>query len=111
MPSPFNTITSPYGPRSAPTAGASTFHQGTDIAMPVGTVLTNNTGQPLYLVYKGVEGGYGNYAEYSTTPDGTGKTYAFGHLSELPAGDVGTMANPGDGLALSGNSGTSTGNR
>ena len=109
MPSPFNTITSPYGPRSAPTAGASTFHQGTDIAMPVGTVLTNNTGQPLYLVYKGVEGGYGNYAEYSTTPDGTGTTYAFGHLSELPAGEVGTMANPGDGLALSGDSGTSTG--
>jgi hypothetical protein len=30
-------ITSPYGPRSAPTAGASTYHKGVDFGIPGGT--------------------------------------------------------------------------
>lgn len=34
------TMTSPYGTRSAPVAGASTFHQGIDYATPVGTPVT-----------------------------------------------------------------------
>jgi hypothetical protein len=33
-------VTSEFGPREAPTAGASTFHQGIDIGVPVGTELT-----------------------------------------------------------------------
>jgi hypothetical protein len=44
---PSFTITSPYGPRKAPTAGASTFHKGIDIGIPAGT----------QLAYKG----YGTY--------------------------------------------------
>lgn len=44
---PSFTITSPYGERKAPTAGASTFHKGIDIGIPGGT----------QLVYKG----YGTY--------------------------------------------------
>jgi hypothetical protein len=32
-------ITSPYGQRIAPTAGASTFHRGTDFGIPAGTPL------------------------------------------------------------------------
>ena len=35
-------VTSDYGPRKAPTVGASTFHKGTDFAMPVGTAITTN---------------------------------------------------------------------
>ena len=44
---PSFTITSPYGERKAPTAGASTFHKGIDIGIPGGT----------QLAYKG----YGTY--------------------------------------------------
>jgi hypothetical protein len=33
-------VTSEFGPRKAPTAGASTFHEGIDIGVPVGTELT-----------------------------------------------------------------------
>lgn len=44
---PSFTITSPYGPRKAPTAGASTFHKGIDVGIPGGT----------QLAYKG----YGTY--------------------------------------------------
>ena len=33
-------MTSPYGHRTAPTAGATTFHQGTDWGTPLGTILT-----------------------------------------------------------------------
>jgi hypothetical protein len=32
-------VTSPYGPRSAPTAGASTYHRGVDYGVPAGTKL------------------------------------------------------------------------
>jgi len=37
---PSYTITSPYGQRTAPTAGASTFHRGIDIGIEGGTPLT-----------------------------------------------------------------------
>lgn len=33
----YTTITSPFGRRISPTAGASTFHSGVDIAAPAGT--------------------------------------------------------------------------
>lgn len=36
---PSFTVTSPYGPRSAPTAGASTYHRGMDFGVPGGTPL------------------------------------------------------------------------
>ena len=35
----YTTISSPFGKRTAPTTGASTFHKGTDIPAPEGTVL------------------------------------------------------------------------
>ena len=40
-------MTSPYGNRSAPTAGASTFHQGIDYATPTGTPVTIQDGSYL----------------------------------------------------------------
>lgn len=35
----YTNISSPFGKRSAPTSGASTFHKGTDIPAPPGTPL------------------------------------------------------------------------
>lgn len=40
-------LTSPYGPRKAPTAGASTFHQGIDIGVPAGTPIYATGGATL----------------------------------------------------------------
>ena len=57
-------VTSKFGPRTAPTAGASTFHQGEDWALPKGT--------PVYMEGAGKftplanQGGYGNLATFKT---------------------------------------------
>lgn len=73
------TLTSFHGPRSAPTAGASTFHRGEDWALPEGT--------PIYYEGPGLfrpapsQGGYGNLATF-ITPD---KQYelGIGHMKSL----------------------------
>jgi murein DD-endopeptidase MepM/ murein hydrolase activator NlpD len=45
-------ITSQYGPRSAPVAGASTFHRGVDFATPIGTpVLASVAGTVVLTEY------------------------------------------------------------
>ena len=58
-PSPgFTKITSPFGKRSAPTAGASSFHKGCDIGAPEGSNLIAATdGQILFTGFLG-GGGY-----------------------------------------------------
>lgn len=72
-------ITSSYGPRSAPTAGASTFHEGEDWALPEGT--------PVYFEGPGTytplanQGGYGNLATFKT-PDNKYEI-GFGHMKSL----------------------------
>ena len=54
----FTKITSPFGKRSAPTAGASSFHKGCDIGAPEGTNLIAVTdGQILFTGFLG-GGGY-----------------------------------------------------
>lgn len=70
-------VTSPYGKRSRPTAGASIDHKGIDIAA--------NTGDPVYAAASGIatvgqDKGYGNYIAI-THPGGT-QTY-YGHLSKV----------------------------
>lgn len=73
------TLTSKYGPRSAPTAGASTFHRGEDWALPEGT--------PVYFEGAGTyaplanQGGYGNLATFKT-PDNKYEI-GFGHMKSL----------------------------
>lgn len=63
----FTQISSYYGPRKAPTAGASTFHAGIDIAAPTGTNLVSiDNGKVIFTAWNGA-GGYsviiesGNY--------------------------------------------------
>lgn len=68
-------VTSRFGPRSAPTAGASTFHQGIDIGLGAGTPLT----------YKG----YGTYRPDSgfgslMTADAQGNPYEIRFLHTKP---------------------------
>jgi len=81
------TLTSPYGPRSAPTAGASTFHRGEDWALPEGTPIYYEG--PGKFIPKPNQGGYGNLATFITGDNkyeiGLGHMKTLGSASELPA--------------------------
>jgi murein DD-endopeptidase MepM/ murein hydrolase activator NlpD len=79
------------------------MHQGNDFGTPVGTpVAAMSTGT---VVSTGYESGYGNQVEIRYW-DGTVSLYA--HLSEIKA-SVGDLVTPGQIVALSGNTGHSTG--
>jgi len=72
-------ITSDFGKRTAPTAGASTFHQGEDLALPAGTQL-KYVGEGSYSPLAN-QGGYGNLATFKT---GDNKyEIGFGHMGSL----------------------------
>ena len=72
-------VTSGFGGRSAPTAGASTFHQGEDLALPAGTQL-KYVGEGSYTPLAN-QGGFGNLGTFKT---GDNKyEIGFGHLASL----------------------------
>lgn len=80
------TLTSSYGPRSAPTKGASTYHRGEDWALPEGTPVYYEGGGK--FIPKADQGGYGNLATL-ITPDqkyeiGIAHMKSLGGTSELP---------------------------
>ncbi len=81
------TLTSRYGPRSAPTAGASSFHRGEDWALPEGTPIYYEGGGK--FIPKANQGGYGNLATLVTGDNkyeiGLGHMKTLGGASELPA--------------------------
>lgn len=96
-------LTSNFGSRNAPTKGASTNHKGIDWAVPIGTaVVASNTGT---VVQAGWLSGYG-YAVYINHADGRQTRY--GHLSKVLV-KVGQTVEQGQRIALSGNTGRSTG--
>ena len=96
-------ITSHFGRRSAPKAGASTYHQGTDIGVPTGTAVMASSGGT--VVQAGWMGNYGNVI-FINHPDGRQTRY--GHLSRVLV-HVGDTVYQGQKIALSGNTGNSTG--
>ncbi len=96
-------VSSNFGGRSAPTKGASTNHKGIDWAVPIGTtVVASNAGT---VTKAGWASGYG-YAVYIRHADGRETRYA--HLSKVLV-KVGQTVSQGQRIALSGNSGRSTG--
>lgn len=96
-------VTSTFGPRKRPTAGASTNHKGVDWATATGTaVLASNGGT---VTKAGWGNGYG-YVIYIDHSDGRQTRYA--HLSKILV-SVGQKVKQGDRIALSGNTGVSTG--
>jgi murein DD-endopeptidase MepM/ murein hydrolase activator NlpD len=97
------TLSSGFGARSAPTAGASTYHKGIDWATPTGTtVYASNAGT---VAFAGWASGYG-YAVYINHADGRQTRY--GHLSKVLV-SAGQTVSQGEKIALSGNTGRSTG--
>ncbi|SEM49672.1 Murein DD-endopeptidase MepM and murein hydrolase activator NlpD, contain LysM domain [Butyrivibrio sp. ob235] len=92
-----------FGRRNAPTKGASTFHKGVDWATPVGTaVMASNAG---VVTRAGWGRGYG-YVIYISHSDGRETRY--GHLSKILV-KPGQSVSQGQKIALSGNTGVSTG--
>ena len=96
-------LTSNFGRRKAPTRGASTYHKGVDWATPVGTsVVASSSG---VVTRAGWGSGYG-YCVYIRHPDG--KETRYGHLSKVLV-SAGQTVSQGQRIALSGNTGVSTG--
>ncbi len=95
--------TSGFGRRRAPTRGASSYHKGVDWATPTGTaVMASSAGT---VAKAGWGSGYG-YVVYINHADGRQTRY--GHLSKVLVSPGQTVAQ-GQKIALSGNTGVSTG--
>ncbi|MCR5201650.1 MAG: peptidoglycan DD-metalloendopeptidase family protein [Lachnospiraceae bacterium] len=96
-------ISSPFGPRNAPTKGASTFHKGIDLDVPTGTtVIASKGGKVITSTYSSSAGNY--IAIYH----GNGQYTYYMHCSKLLV-SVGTSVKKGQVIAKSGNTGISTG--
>ncbi len=96
-------LTSGFGRRTAPKKGASTYHKGVDWATPVGTaVVASSSG---VVTRAGWGSGYG-YCVYIRHADGRETRY--GHLSKVLV-STGQSVKQGQKIALSGNTGVSTG--
>ncbi len=96
-------LSSGFGRRNRPTKGASSYHKGIDWATPTGTAVNASCGGT------GARAGWGSgygYVVYINHPDGRQTRY--GHLSKVLV-SPGQTVSQGQKIALSGNTGVSTG--
>lgn len=98
----YNYITSIFGRRDAPTAGASTNHGAVDIAVSYEPVYAPASGKIIIARWLS---GYGNYV---LIDHGNGYYTGFGHLSSFNV-SKGQTVSRGQQVAVSGNTGISTG--
>lgn len=96
-------LTSNFGPRKSPFTGAADSHGGVDWGTPTGTPIYASSGGT--VAKAGWIGSYG-YAVFINHPDGRQTRYA--HLSKVLV-SVGQTVKQGERIALSGNTGNSTG--
>lgn len=102
-PTDSTTITSEFGLRDAPTSGASTNHRGIDIGVSEGTnVYACESGKVTTASYSESAG------NWIVIDHGNGYVSKYMHNSELKV-SVGDEVEKGQVIALSGNTGTSTG--
>lgn len=101
-------VTSPFGTRSQPKAGASVNHKGVDLTAALGQGQTGyavQTAAPGVVTAAGPVGGYGNMVEV-THPNGF--TTRYGHLGAINV-SVGDVIAGGAPIGTVGNTGNSTG--
>jgi len=100
-------VTSGFGDREAPMAGASTEHKGLDIAPATAGDPNVSVVAPMpgVVVFAGWKKGYGNTLDIM---DIYGTTHRFGHLAEIDK-TVGEQVNQGDKVAVMGMTGNATG--
>ena len=101
-------ITSDFGYRTSPVAGASTNHSGIDIAVPIGTPVKAIADGKVIAANGGMRG-YGNgvFIDHGMV-NGKHVVSEYGHLSEFNV-KVGDKIKQGQVLAKSGNTGISSG--
>ena len=97
------TITSPFGWRSNPFGGAPEFHQGLDIAAPMGTTVTAAAGGTVIMAQW-----YGGYGNYILIDHGGGYSTGYGHLSAIYVA-AGQSVQRGQAIGAVGSTGQSTG--
>lgn len=97
-------VTSGFGHRERPTAGATSDHHGIDFGVPVGTPVAAAAGGTVIPAPAG-QGGLGN-SVWIRHPDGS--TTIYGHL-EHPGPAPGTQVQAGENIGQSGATGTVTG--
>ena len=96
-------LTSRFGARAAPLAGASRLHPGLDLAAPYGSAVVARS--PGLVVAAGWAGGYGNCV---VIDHGSGLQTRYGHLSRIGV-RVGQHVEAGALLGAVGSTGLSTG--
>jgi len=96
-------MSSPFGYRRDPFTGRSRLHKGVDFATRIGTKVHSVAAG--VVSFAGHKNGYGNAFEVD---HGNGLVSRYGHLSK-PKVEVGALVKKGDLIALSGNTGRSTG--
>jgi len=99
-----NSITSKYGFRKHPITGKWTKHNGVDISMPINTKLPSIADGVVVISKRW--GGYGNMI--AIRPSNKKVLIMYGHCNKLLK-KTGDVVKRGDIIALSGNSGLSTG--
>lgn len=100
-------ITSKFGPRKPPATGASDYHRGWDIGVPVGTPI--NSIADGTVINTGPATGYGLWVRINHgNIDGNTVTSEYGHISSSSV-RPGQKVKQGEEIAKSGNTGTSTG--
>lgn len=97
-------VTSDYGLRSSPTAGASTNHKGIDIGAPYGSAIV--AAAPGEVTFAGYSSGAGNYVIIN---HGSGLRTVYMHCSSLNVSQ-GQQVSAGDTVGYVGSTGISTGN-
>ncbi|MFZ0033120.1 MAG: peptidoglycan DD-metalloendopeptidase family protein [Candidatus Cybelea sp.] len=97
------TITSPFGWRTNPFGGGPEFHQGLDIAAPMGTTVTAAAGGTVIMAQW-----YGGYGNYILIDHGAGYSTGYGHLSAMYVSS-GQSVQRGQAIGAVGSTGQSTG--
>ncbi len=103
-PCAYRYLSSPFGLRKSPTTGASTYHQGVDLAAPKGT--------PIYATRAGIvsRAGYSASAGYLVTINHTdGYSSVYMHMTTYVV-SVNTAVSAGQLIGYVGNTGITTGN-
>ena len=99
-----NLVTSEFGNRDQPTAGATTNHRGLDINANAGDAVVSAAGGT--VISAGVQGGYGNCV---IVDHGNGTQTVYAHLNSIDV-NVGQTVDQGEQLGGAGMTGTATGN-